>query len=78
MENNVRKYNSEFRKKLVDKINKLKDKNSYIQLYNIINNDIGNTYSSNMNGIFINLNLLSDNTIDDVITLLNTKLNENN
>ena len=57
----IRKYNTDFRKKLNNKIIKLKNKSDYIEIYNIIYNDIGNNYSTNRNGIFINLNTLSDN-----------------
>lgn len=70
-----RKYNSEFRKKLISKIEKIKSKSDYINIYNIIKEDIGTSYSSNRNGIFINLNLLSDNCIDKLLELIEDKLN---
>jgi hypothetical protein len=62
-----RKFNSLFRKKLVSKFEKIKNKSEYIELYNIIVNDIGNNFSSNRNGIFINMNLLSDECIDYLV-----------
>lgn len=70
-----RKFNTEFRKKLVTKIEKLKNKSDYIDIYNIIVDDIGNNFSSNRNGLFINLNLLSDNCIDKLMESMNEKLN---
>ena len=70
-----RKYNNEFRKKLITRINKLINKNDYIELYNIIYNDIGNNYSSNMNGLFINMNILSNKCIDNLYCYINNKLN---
>lgn len=75
MKTSIRKYNTEIRKKLVSKIDRLKNKENYIELYNIITNEIGNNYSSNRNGIFINLNILSDKTIEEIIEFLNNKLN---
>jgi hypothetical protein len=70
-----RKYNNDFRKKLITKFNKLKNKIDYIDLYNIIYEDIGNNYSSNMNGLFINMNILSNNCIDKLNNFINSKLN---
>ncbi len=72
-----RKYNSQFRKKLVSKFEKIKYKNDYIDIYNIIVEDIGNNFSTNRNGIFINMNLLSDQCIENLIQLMEEKLNCN-
>lgn len=79
MENNVenkitRKYNSEFRKNLKHKISKLTNKSDFLQIYKIISNDIETKISINMNGIYFNINILSDNSIEQIITLLNEKL----
>jgi len=70
-----RKFNTDFRKKLVSKFDKLKNKNDYIDIYNIIVEDIGTNFSSNRNGIFINMNILSDKCIDKLIEFMNDKLN---
>ena len=70
-----RKYNSQFRKKLVSKFEKIKNKYDYIDIYNIIQEDIGNNFSSNRNGIFINMNLLSDKCIENLVQLMEDKLN---
>jgi hypothetical protein len=72
-----RKFNSQFRKKLVSKFDKIKNKSEYIEIYNIIVNDIGNNFSSNRNGIFINMNLLSDECIDNLVEFMEDKLSYN-
>ncbi len=72
-----RKYNSQFRKKLVSKFEKIKDKSDYIDIYNIIVEDIGTNFSSNRNGIFFNMNLLSDQCIENLIQFIEDKLNYN-
>lgn len=73
----ARKYNSHYRKKLVNKISKLNNKEDYIDIYNIIINDIGTNFSSNINGLFLNVNLLSDNCIEGINMLLDKKINNN-
>ncbi len=73
--NSSRKYNSQFRKKLVSKFEKLKDKSDFLEIYNIITEDIGNNFSSNRNGIFINMNILSDNCIEQLVNFIEEKLN---
>ena len=70
-----RKYNTMIRKKLVSKFDKIKDKSDYVTIYNIITQDIGNNFSTNRNGIFINMNLLSDECIDKLLEFVNDKLN---
>ena len=72
-----RKYNSQFRRKLVSKFEKIKDKNDYIDIYNIITEDIGNNFSSNRNGIFINMNILSNQCIENLVQLMEEKLDCN-
>ena len=61
-----RKYDSKFRKKLAEKMNKIKDKIILMEIYNIIkdNNDIN--FSKNKNGIFFDMNKLSDENIESV------------
>jgi hypothetical protein len=72
-----RKYDSNYRKKLISKLETIKDKNILIGIYNIIINDIGNNYSSNINGIFININVLSDNCINQLLEYINNNSNIN-
>ena len=43
------KYNNDFKKKLVSKLEELKDKDDYVNIFTIISS---NDYSSNSNGIF--------------------------
>lgn len=70
-----RKFNTDFRKKLVSKFDKLNNKNDYIDIYNIVIEDIGTNFSYNRNGIFINMNILSDKCINKLIEFMNEKLN---
>ena len=63
---NKRLYNSIYRKKLLNKIDSIKDKNILINIYNFITIDIGNNFSSNTNGIFININILSNDCIKKI------------
>ena len=75
--NNNRKYKSDYRKKLISKFDNIKNKNILIDIYNIIINDIGTNYSSNRNGIFINMNILSDTCIDKLNEYIENNLNNN-
>jgi len=70
-----RKYNSTFRKKMINKLDLIKEKQDLLEIYNIIIEEIGNNYSSNLNGIFININILSDNCIDKLLNYLENKIN---
>ena len=70
----TRKYNSKFRSKIVLKISKLTEKKDFVNVFNIIKLEVGDEVSMNRNGIFININLLSDFTIEKI----NDYLNENN
>jgi len=74
IDSNIRKYTSSFRRKIVLKIAKLKDKKDLVKIFNIIQGEIGKNLSINRNGIFFNINLLSD----DCIQTLNNYLNEIN
>lgn len=71
----TRKYNTEFRKKLISRIDRItsKDKSNSYSIYSIIIEDIGNNFSNNRNGIFINMNLLSDKCIDRLINFVDKK-----
>jgi len=75
MENKIlRKYNSEFRRNLKQKISKLSTKSEFIEIYKIINDELENKLSINRNGIYFNLNLVSDNSIDLINNLLIEKV----
>ena len=71
-----RKYNSAFRKKIVTKFEKIKSKSELLDIYNIIIEDIGTDFSTNQNGIFINMNILSDKCIKSLIDYIDDKLNQ--
>ena len=64
------KYNNDFKKKLVSKLEDFKDKADYVNIFNIISSD---DYSSNSNGIFYNLNDFSDEVIENLVDYLNEK-----
>jgi hypothetical protein len=63
LDSTTRKFNSNFRRKIVLKISKLKEKKDLVNVFNIIQNELGKELSINRNGIFFNINLLSDMTI---------------
>jgi hypothetical protein len=59
-------YNSSYRKILKDKITKLNNKKDYLYIYNIISKELETKFSVNKNGVYFNINLLSDNTIKEL------------
>ena len=63
-----RKYNNDFKKKLVSKLEEFKNKADLVNIFNIISSD---DYSSNSNGIFYNLNDFSDDVIEKLVDYLN-------
>ena len=67
----IRKYNSSYRRKLVNKITKLKDKKDFVNIFNLIQLELGKDISINRNGIFFNINSLSDDCIDKLSAFLN-------
>jgi hypothetical protein len=73
MESN-RKYNSEFRKNLKEKISNLKNKNLLVDIYNIVSDELINKFTINRNGFYFNLNLLSDNSIELIDELIKSEL----
>lgn len=66
-----RKYNSSYRRKLVNKITKLKDKKDFVNIFNLIQIELGKDISINRNGIFFNINSLSDECIEKLAAFLN-------
>jgi len=74
-EKKPRKYNTEYRKKLASKFDKIKDRSDLHNIYNIITKDIGTNFSSNRNGIFINMNIISDDCIDKLVEYIEDKNN---
>jgi hypothetical protein len=68
----TRKYNTEFRKLLKTRINKLKSKNDYKYIYNLVKSKT--PISKNKNGLYFNLQFIDDNTISDIIDFLDDVL----
>ena len=69
-----RKFNSLYRTKIVNKINRLKEKKDFITIFNIVRLELGKDISINKNGIFFNINALSDNCIEQIDFFLNSIL----
>ena len=65
-----RKYNSNFRKKILNKIKLIKNKNDLVSIFKIVNRDIGDNFSQNKSGIFFNMNLLSDEGIEEILQFI--------
>ena len=73
---NKRLYNSAYRKKLLSKIDTIKDKTILLNIYTYITADIGNNFSSNTNGIFININILSNDCIQKISVYVDEIINK--
>lgn len=73
-EKKIRKFNTSKRKKLVDKIGNIIDNNVYYKIFNIIKNMKTVKYTENNNGIFFNINKLSDDIIEKIVNIVNTSL----
>ena len=76
-EKSSRTYNLQIRKKLLEKIKKIKDKSQLIEVFKIVNKDIGDNFSQNKSGIYFNLNILSDDAIGEIIEIVqNSNISE--
>tara|TARA_B100000674_G_C37806848_1_gene899226 strand:- start:488 stop:841 length:354 start_codon:yes stop_codon:yes gene_type:complete len=69
-----RKYDSKYRKKLVEKINKIKDKIILMEIYDIIKNNNNIKFSKNKNGVFFDMNKLSDDNIKNVTKIVDDNI----
>ena len=69
-----RKYDTKIRKKISHKISKITDKEEYIKIFKVVTRDLGGTFSENKNGIWFNLNMLSDDAVGEILELLNSSL----
>ena len=65
-----RKFNSEFRKKLVSKLEKVNIKQDMKTIYDIISSY---DFSSNSNGMFFNINDFSDDCIQSLVDFTHEK-----
>ena len=69
----IRKYNTEFRKIIKERICKLKSKNDYKYIYNLVRKT-STKITKNKNGLYFNLNCLDDDTISDIVDYLDDVL----
>ena len=68
----IRKYNTEFRKIVKERIGKL-TKNDYKYIYNLVRKT-NTKITKNKNGLYFNLNCLDDDTISDIVDYLDDVL----
>ena len=78
MEKSLRKYDSKFRKNFKQKLLKLTNKTDCFQIYKIILDELDNKITINNNGMYFNINLLSDNAIDDINNYINDRIENEN
>lgn len=67
--NETKIYNYDEKKKIVYRIQNIKTKKNYFKLYSIIIND-NIKYTKNSNGIFFNINKLSNESLDIIVNFL--------
>ncbi len=67
---NKRKYNSKKRKKILSKIKKIDDKEIFILIYKIIKKDKNCELSSNKNGVFFDMNILTNDSLDQIMDIV--------
>lgn len=68
--NSSRKYDSNSRKKILEKINNIKEKKVLLSILKIVKKEDENGYSQNKSGIFFNLNKLSDTSIEEIGSII--------
>ena len=68
-----RLYNTEYRKNLSNLISQINDDKLYFKLFNELKNQKDFTYSRNKNGIFFDINKLSD----EIITIIKNFIDNN-
>ncbi|BCS83177.1 hypothetical protein QLL95_gp0946 [Cotonvirus japonicus] len=71
------KYSRDNRKHIVESIENLKNDEDYVEIFKILMRDEANSYTHNSNGVFLNLSLVSDKTLNQINKYIN-KLNNNN
>lgn len=67
---NIRQFTYQDKKKLVYRIEQIKSKKNYIKLFKIINSD-NIKFTDNNNGIFINMNALTNISLNKINNFLN-------
>lgn len=82
MRKKTKKFSSDDKKKLVNKIELIKDKKYHIEIFRIITSNSTPKFTENSNGIWLDLNILDDNTLNLIenyinkINPINTDFNE--
>ena len=69
----IRKYNTDFRKIIKERIGKLKSKNDYKYIYNLVRKT-ETKITKNKNGLYFNLNCVHDDIISDIVDYLDDVL----
>lgn len=65
----IRQYDTLFRKNLKDKISKVSNKEQHKIIYQLIVDDLSiNKITKNNNGIYFNINKLTDETISKILS----------
>jgi hypothetical protein len=72
-EKSNRTFNSIFRKNLKERISKLNNKKDYLFIYSLISKELDSKFSVNKNGVYFNINLLSDECIDELSKYISDK-----
>ena len=73
IEKTPRIYNSLYRKNLKEKITKLNNKKDYKFIYGLISKELESKFSVNKNGVYFNINLLSDECIKELSDYISDK-----
>lgn len=69
------RYTHDDRKYIVEIIENLKNDKDYVAIFDILSDDVADSYTQNSYGIFINLSTVSDETLDKINKYLN-KINK--
>lgn len=72
-EKSNRTFNSIFRKNLKERISKLNNKKDYLFIYSLISKELDSKFSVNKNGVYFNINLLSDECIGELSKYISDK-----
>lgn len=70
MSHNKTKYTHDDRKHIVKLIENLKNDEDYVAIFEILMDDEANSYTQNSNGIFLNLSVVSDGTLNRILKYL--------
>lgn len=66
-----REFNLEFRKKINKKIEKIDNKIILSKIFEVVREDDNSSYTENNNGIYFNINTLSDESIHRITKIIN-------